>query len=146
VAGEEQIVHVEPALLGAEGEGDAWLDAATRVVYNLLTAAAAAGVRPPFFKRGRPWRPRDLLPRLCSPDGVLAGLLRCAPPSFSSTGVAQSPIARAQVRHVVLLSRMEVFAGLDPSIAVLKPEWQAQPTCAPGSLGAPPTPTRRSAP
>ena len=85
------------------GEGDAWLDAATRVVYNLLTAAAAAGVRLPFFKRGRPWRPRDLLPRLCSPDGVLAGLLRCAPPSFSSTGVAQSPIARAQVRHIRIL-------------------------------------------
>jgi nucleoside-diphosphate-sugar epimerase len=45
VAGVDTIVHAEPALHAALGPDDfGWLDACTRGVYNLLTAAAAAGV------------------------------------------------------------------------------------------------------
>ena len=45
LAGVDQLVHVEPALpLPASGGDNTWLDLATRCSYNLLRAAAAAGV------------------------------------------------------------------------------------------------------
>ena len=45
LAGVDQLVHVEPALpLPTSGGDNTWLDLATRCSYNLLRAAAAAGV------------------------------------------------------------------------------------------------------
>ena len=79
-------MHVEPALLGAEGEGNAWLDAATRVVYNLLTAAAAAGVRPPFSNVAAHGGPEIychvyVFLTACSPASFAALCRRLAPPA-----------------------------------------------------------------
>eukprot|EP01051_Picozoa_sp_SAG22_P007090 SAG22_NODE_487_length_9870_cov_13.118821_14_plen_240_part_00 len=84
LASEDTVVYVEPALLGsaAVAADDQWCDIATRVTYNVLTAAVAAGVR-----------------------------------------------------HVLMVSSLEVLANHDHDLAFVRPSWQPRPTTAPGSLG-----------
>ena len=83
LANEDAVVYIEPALLSAAADvNDEWCDIATRVTYNVLTAAVAAGVR-----------------------------------------------------HVVMISSLEVFANHDHDLAFVHPSWQPRPTTAPSSLG-----------